>query len=282
MNHSRVFLILCLHFGVSAFSFVPPLSFVFKANFDGRKSVPVETVFRHQIQLKSGESMVIEEKLSEIGGRIYFVFRSPSYGDAGGTWTKGSYSFAGDKKISTRSRSFLSFYTASQGEQFRDVLVEEKFMKRDQFSQYKPSFTPQGDPAAWDLKENYIIQPQVYFSRTPQGPAIMAVGIQEDKMRRAVFFDKGTLLLSRLEWRDGNQEAAWNFRGNRRFSGEGNFPDELNFTLDNRTIIQSQLISRQILKGKAKNQWLDKFSVASRSGLNPNLEEGLRILLGYR
>lgn len=282
MKNVPIFLILYLFFSLRAFSFVPPLASVFKMNFDGRKSLPTETVFRHQIQLKSGESMVIEEKLAEIGGKTYFIFRSPSYGDAAGTWTKGSYSFVGDKKIPSRSRSFLSFYTASNGDQFRDVLVEEKLVKRDQFNQYKSSFTPQGDPATWDLKENYVIQPQVYFSRTPQGPAIMAVGIQEDKMRRAVFFDKSTLLLSRIEWRDGNQEVAWNFRGNRKVSGESNFPDDLFFTVDNRTIVQSNLISRQFLKGKAKNQWLDRFSAVSRSGLNPNLEEGLRILLGYR
>jgi hypothetical protein len=282
MKYIRLFFFISICFALKTLAFVPPLTAVFKANFDGRKPGPTETVFRHQIQLKSGESLAVEERLAEIGGKIYVIFRSPSYGDVGGTLSKGFYSFSGDKKFPSRSRAFLSFYTASNGDQFREVLIDERMVKRDQFSQYKSSFTPQGDPANWDLKENYVIHSDVYFSKTPQGPAIIAIGSEEGKTRRAVFFDKGTLLLSRLEWRETNQEIAWNFRGSKKVSGDGLFPDEMTFSVDNRLIVQSNLISRQFLKGKSKTQWLDKFSASPKSSMSPNLEEGLRILLGYR
>ncbi|NBX75197.1 MAG: hypothetical protein EBQ92_01420 [Proteobacteria bacterium] len=267
---------------IEARGFVPPLTAVFKAGFDGRKSVPTETVFRHQIQLRSGENIAVEERLAEIGGKIYMIFRSPSYGDVAGTFSKGFYSFTGDKRVASRSRAFISFYTASNADQFREVLIDERLVKRDQFSQYKSSFTPQGDPATWDLKENYVVHPDVYFSKTPQGPAIIAVGTEEGKTRRSVFFDKGTLLLSRIEWRESNQESAWNFRGSKKFPGDSSFPDEMTFTVDGRAVVQSNLISRQFLKGKSKTQWLDKFSSTSKSSMAPGLEEGLRILLGYR
>lgn len=280
----QLFFCVTLAFWVSlqGFAFVPPLNALFKANFDGRKPLASETIFRHQIQLKSGDSMLIEERLAEIGGKIYVIFRSPSFGEVAGTWSKGSYSFAGDKRFSNRSRAFVSYFTSSNGDQFRDVLIDEKLLKRDQFVQYKSSFNPQGDPASWDLKENYVIQPQVYFSQTPQGPAIIAVGTQEGKTRRAVFFDKGTLLLSRLEWQDSNQEIAWNFKGNKKVTGDSFFPDEITFTVDNRVLVQSNLIGRQYFKDKSKSQWLDRFSAVSKSGMTPNLEEGLKILLGYR
>jgi hypothetical protein len=282
MKHIPIFFTLSIFFALKALAFVPPLTAVFKVNFEGRKSLPTETVFRHQIQLKSGENMVVEERLAEIGGKIYVLFRSPSYGDTGGTFSKGVYSFSGDKKLISRSRAFLSFYTASNGDQFREILIDERMLKRDQFSQYKASFAPQGDPANWDLKENYVVHSDVYFSKTPQGPAIIAVGSEEGKTRRAVFFDKGTLLLSRLEWREANQEIAWNFRGGKKFPGDSLFPDEMTFSVDNRVIVQSNLISRQFLKDKSKTQWLDKFSTISKSAMAPSLEEGLRILLGYR
>ncbi|NBT59732.1 hypothetical protein EBT16_13205 [bacterium] len=273
-------LFFCMSF--KALAFVPPVSSILKACFEGRKSGDSETVFRHQIQLKSGESMVVEERLAEIGGKVYVVFRSPSFGETGGTWSKGSYVFSGDKKFPSRSRAFVSYFTSSNGDQFREVLVDEKLLKRDQLVQYKPSFNPQGDPATWDLKENYVIQPQVYFSKTPQGPAIVAVGTQEGKIRKAVFFDKGTLLLSRIEWREMTQDIAWNFRGTKKWAGDGYFPEDMTFTLDGRLIIQSSLVSRQPLKEKSKSRWLVRFSEFSKSGMNSNLEEGLRILLGYR
>jgi len=278
--YAFLILSICLVFKASAF--VPPLTSVFKVNFEGRKSQPTETVFRHQIQLKSGESIAVEERLAEIGGKIYVIFRSPSFGEVGGIFSKNFYSFTGDKKMLSRSRAFLSFYTASNADQFREVLIDERLLKRDQFTQYKTTFTPQGDPASWDLKENYVIQPDVYFSKTPQGPAIIAVGSEEGKTRRAVFFDKGTLLLSRLEWREGNQETAWNFRGSKKISGDGLFPEDMTYVVDNRVIVQTSLVSRQLLKGKLKTQWLDKFSATSKSSMPVNLEEGLRILLGYR
>ncbi|MFM8270068.1 MAG: hypothetical protein ACKN9V_07750 [Pseudomonadota bacterium] len=282
MKFTRILITISCYFSLDGMAFVPPLTAIFKANFDGRKSLPTETVFRHQIKLKNGENIALEEKLAEIGGKTYVVFRSPSYGDVAGTWSKGSYYFAGEKKVPSRSKAFLSFYSASNGDEFRDVLLDEKFLKRDQFNQYKSSFTPQGDPATWDLKENYVVQPNVYFSKTPQGPAIVAVGLDENKMRRAVFFDKGTLLLSRIEWRDGDQETSWNFRGSKKFPGDSSFPDEMSLVLDKQVIIQSSLVSRQFLKGKLKSQWLDKFSALSKLGMSPNLEEGLKILLGYR
>lgn len=282
MKHRSLFLVTNVFLAFKAGAFVPPLATIMKANFDGRKPAPTETAFRHQIQSANGESMIVEERIAEIGDKTYIIFRNPSYGDIAGTWSKGTYFFSGDKKISSHSRAFLAFYTATNSDLFRDVLIEDKFLKRDQLTQYKSSFTPQGDPATWDLKENYVVQSQVYFSRTPQGPAIVAIGNEEGKTRRAVFFDKTTFLLSRLEFREGNGEFAWNFRGNKKIAGDGFFPEEMSFTVNNRTVIQSSLVSRQLLKGKAKTQWLDRFSSISKSGLAPNFEEGLRTLLGYR
>lgn len=269
-------------FSHSLLAFVPPLTAILKAGFEGRKPVPSETIFRHQVILKSGEALTIEEQFTEIGGRTYVIFKSSAYGEVAGNWSRGVYTFSGDKKISSRSSVWPKFWLSTNGDSFREQLIQEKFLKRDQFSQFKTSFAPKGDPASWDLKENYIVQPQVYFSRTPAGPAVVAVGTEEGSSRRAVFFDKTSLGLSRLEWKESDQVTSWNFSGYKKIAGDGIFPTELNFNFENSEVVHSNLVGRRLLKDKLKSQWLERFSSLSKNPLSSSFEEGLRILLGYR
>jgi len=277
-----IFFIFWTFYSRSLFAFVPPLTAIIKADFEGRKPLPSETVFRHQVVLKSGEALTIEEQISEIGGRTYVIFKSSAYGEVAGNWSKGVYLFSGDKKISSRSSVWAKFWLSTNGDSFREQLIQERFLKRDQFSQFKSTFTPKGDPAGWDLKENYLLHPQVYFSRTPAGPAVVAVGTEEGNSRRAVFFDKASLGLSRLEWREGEQVTAWNFSGHKKIAGDGVFPAEFNFTYENSEVVRSSLVGRRFLKDKLKSQWLERFSSVSKNPLSSSFEEGLRILLGYR
>jgi hypothetical protein len=271
-----------LFFAGKVGAFVPPLSAILKANFDGRKGLPVETVFRHQIISRTGESITVEERLSEVGGKIYLIFRSSSFGDVGATWSKGVYQFSSDKKVVGRSKAFNLFFTMHKPESYREVLIGEQFLRRDFFSQYKSPFVPQGDPSTWDLKENYVIHPELKFSRTPSGPAITAVGFEESGVRKSVSFGKDTLVLSRLEWKEGSQITSWNFQGVKKLKGDGSFPLELFLNVDNKEVITSTLVSRQYLTDSGAKQWMTKFNSASRSSLTSTLEEGLKVLLEYR
>ncbi|NBX93219.1 MAG: hypothetical protein EB078_08125 [Proteobacteria bacterium] len=262
--------------------FVPPLTAVLKIGFEGRKAGSTETTFRHQITLKSGETITVDEQIAEIDGRTYIIFKSATFGDVAGTWNRGAYSFSGDKKISSRSSIWNRYWLTANGEDFREQLIQEKFLKRDQLLQLKPAFTPKGDPATWDLKENYIIQPQVYFARTPSGVSIVAVGQEDATSRKAVFFDKASLVLSRLEWKDGEQTTAWNFTNFKKMPGDGMFPSEFSFLFENKEVIKSILVSRRPLKDKTKSQWMSLYNAQAKNSLAPTLEEGLRLLLGYR
>ena len=263
-------------------AFLPPLSFIMKANFEGRKGLPVETVFKHQIVLPSGDTVSVEERLAEIGGKIYSIFRSPNLGEVGCQWSKGVYLFSSDKRIVGRSRAFNLFFTMNKPESYREVLINEQFLKRELFSQYKSSFVPQGDPALWDLKENYIIHPDIYFARTPGGPAVTVTGFELSGVKKSVSFDKETLILSRLEWKEGGQITSWNFQGFKKNSGDGWFPSELFLNVDNKEMISSSLVSRHYLKDKSVKQWLTRFSSVSQASPSAVFEESLKVLLEYR
>lgn len=279
----RSVLILIVFFQASVgFAFVPPLGAIFKANFEGRRSAPQETLIRHQVLLRNGESLSLEERFVKLNGKVYLIFKSPVYGEVAATWGKTGYLFGSDKKIPSRSQAFLTYFTTQQPDVFREVLIDEKLIKRDQFLQYKNSFAPEGDPAQWNLSENYVVQPEVFFSRTPAGPSIIAVGLEEGTARRAVFFEKGSLILSRIEWKNDKEVTAWNFAEAQKIIKDGVFPRELFFQVDEKEVVRSQLISRNPVEEKSKKQWLARFSSLSKNTLNPSLEDALRILLGYR
>lgn len=262
--------------------FVPPLSVALKSCFDGRKALPSVTSFQHEVVLRSGDSVAIEENLAEIDGKIYFSFRSANLGEVGGTWSKGTYTFAGDKKVFGKSRVFVSFFTMSKPESFREVLIEEKFVKRDQFSQYLNSWTPKGDPATWDIAANYVSHPDVVFTKIPSGIAVTAIGLNDGNSKRSVSFDKESLQLARLEWLESRQAIAWNFQNVKKMGGDGLLPSSLSMTLDNRSVVKTSVVGRELLKGKAKGQWLSKFSNSAKTSPSASFEEALRVLLDYR
>lgn len=262
--------------------FVPPLSIVLKNCFEGRKPLPSVTSFQHEVILRSGDSLVVEENLAEIDGKIYFSFRSPNLGEVGGVWSKGTYSFGGDKKVFGKSKVFVSFFTMSRPESFREVLIEEKFVKRDQFTQYLNSWAPKGDPATWDIAANYVTHPDVAFTKIPSGIAVTAIGLNDGNSKRMVSFDKESLQLARLEWLESRQAIAWNFQNFKKMGGEGLLPSSLSMTLDNRTIVKTTVVGRELLKGKTKSQWLSKFSSTAKTAPSASFEEGLRVLLDYR
>lgn len=282
MKRSSSYVFSLLLSASTLWAFVPPLAAVLKANFDGRKPGAYEMAFRHQILLKNGETLSVEERFVKLNGKVHVIFKSPIYGEFGAVWGKTGYQFGLDKKVPSRSQAFMIYFTTHQADVFREVLIEEKLAKRDQFLQYKSSFAPEGDPAHWDLNENYLAQPDLSFARTPVGPSITAIGLEDGTSRRAVFFEKNSLLLSRLEWKKDQEVTAWNFGQSQKLPGGGSFPKELFFQVDGREIIKSQLISRVLLEEKGKKQWLSRFSSVSRSPLNASLEDALRILLGYR
>ncbi len=282
MNSRFLFLFNLVLSFAPVWAFVPPISVALKANFEGRKPGAFETVFRHQILLKTGETLSVEERFTKLNGKVYVIFKSPVYGDFGATWGKTGYQFTSDKKIASRSQAFMVYFTANQADVFREVLIDEKLAKRDQFIQYKSSFAPEGDPAQWDLNENLLVQPALSFARTPVGPSIVAIGLEEGSSRKAVFFEKNTLILSRLEWKNDKEVTAWNFSQPQKFSGGGTFPKDLFFQVDGREIIRSQVISRTLLDEKNKKQWLSRFSNLAKNSLNESFEDALRILLGYR
>jgi hypothetical protein len=170
----------------------------------------------------------------------------------------------------------------SKPESFREILIEERFIKRDQFSQYKNSWTPQGDPATWDIAANYMDQPEVFFTKIPGGIGVTAVGLEEGRSKRMVSFEKESLQLARLEWLENKQSISWNFQNYKKRGGDGLFPTSIFMNLDNKQVVKSNLVSRELLKGNAKNLWLAKFSSSAKSAPSSTLEEALRILLEYR
>lgn len=263
------------------YGFVPPLTEVLKKAFSGRRWMPSETQFKHRVKLDGAREVLIDEKLAEFDGQTYHLFSWNSE-LVGATSASSGYLFGGGKKIFSSSRAFNSYFTIINPDKFRDILVSEGFSKRSQWEQYPNSFVPEGNPAFWDLATNYMIAPDVSFSRSESGISILVEGFDNGSNSKSVSFDKESFLLSEINWKNSNRLQRWWFRGLRKISRMGSFPTEMGFVVEGNQLVSSRLIQRRYLNSREKRAWLQKFKSASLTKDLSEVEGALKILLGHR
>jgi hypothetical protein len=269
----------------NAGAFIPPVSAVLKEIFDSRKfGEGEEIVFNHQVLSSNGEWAEIEERILSDNRGLKFLWKPVS----SSLWVSGQldkrvYSIGGDKKINARSLLFLRYFTAGSAIEFRDALINERFLKWDQMKQFKEGFELQGEPQTWDIKSNYLPQDSISLVLLPNGPSISVVGYQDPTSKKTIYFDKGLAGVKKLEWIEGSESLSWIFEQLSLNLKDSYFPRRSSLVKDGRDIIQSELLVVKSLNKRQVADWYQFWQKANKPLASaPISEESLRSLLSYR
>lgn len=262
----------------TAMAFIPPLPSILKDMLDARKmKQPVEFTLRHKVYSQS--TIEIEERMIRDRGRTMVIWKSSGQAMAAVSDSQG-YSLSREKNIASKSQLVVRYLFADNPDNFRDVLLNEKFIRRDQLLQFKPNFDPKGDPATWALKDNYLRHDDIFLTRLDSLFAIQVVGLNEGDTLRSVYFDQRLRGLLRVDWKDAGQLSQWNL-----FPGGGDFsvPKRMEFLVNNSSVATTEL-SHRTLKEKQLNDFRAEWKTlaAKTPAISPELEGALRALLSYR
>lgn len=267
----------------TAFGFLPPLTSIVHDVFDFRKGGPaIEIVFRHHIDLKVGDPVDLEERLVSERGQTLGIWKVVGQGPIlVARWDGQGYT-SGKDKIPSRSAIFIKYFTQDNPDNFRDALISEQFTRRDQWYQFKPGFTPEGDPQTWAIKDNYLRHDDIYLSRLPQGISIAVQGTDEAGNQKIVYFDRSLHGLSRLEWRQNGVVTAWNFETFSRRQGDGFYPAHATFESGGAVLVSTDVQSVRHLKDKQLADFNNTFKSAHPGSPSSTVSAALKALLSYR
>ncbi len=260
--------------GGNAWGFIPGLTNMVKEVLEGRNSRPSYIQIRHRVR-QGDQFNEVDEQIFQEKGRTQFAWkaRGQSYS---GTRTRDGYSFDSDKRMASKSAVFLRYFLSTSSEELLSTLVNEGFVRQTQTQAYKTGFLMEGDPSTWNLKENFLIQPDIFMVRLPVDTAIVVVGTGGEDARM-VFFDDNLRGIRRFEWRDGGKIHAWNFAHFAEFKNLGRHPKLMNFEVNGQVQVESSLVS--ILAPDARKQPKPMRSNASIGGDDEQL---IDVLLSYR
>lgn len=271
-----------------ALALLPPLSFVIRDVFENRKPVAIEAILKHQIELK-GEKIEIEERIVRERGQVRVIWRVPGGMQIPASYERAGYVMGNGRGYPSRTSLFMRYLMFDSADDFRDQLISEQFIRRDQLFQYKPGYIPTGDPQTWNLRENYMRHPDIFLQRLPKGIAVSVVGVEDSNNRRAVFFDypkKGNERVEgilRLEWKEENQVAGWNFDQFSRSGSDGWYPRHASFDVGGVEMINTQILAWRSIKERALNDSRNQWKAMPRATALPsNVEAALKLLLSYR
>lgn len=286
----RLFLALLLLTVNTAFGFIPPLTSMVKEAFGERRAqIGVEAHLKHRVVVAANQTIEIEERIVRDSSGTYFLWRIPGNAPIAALHEKQGYALSKERVFPARSTVFWRYLVDSSEESVRDALLAERFVRRDQFYQYKPGFNPTGDPSTWNIKENYVRHDDIYRERIAGVPAIVVKGYQEGNTSRAVYFEdklredkfRG---MARLEWKDGDIVATWTFSGfSKSIWDKGLLPKHASLDVNGANAISTDIVSVRTLKDRAlfdaKSAWK---AAAKTINLNSNVEPALKILVSYR
>lgn len=270
---------------VPALAFIPPVGSIVKDVFgDRRAGIGMEAHLKHRLLLRANEWVDIDEKIIRDSSGTYFVWRLPAYQPQpiAGTYEKQAYWLSKEKSFPTRSTVFWKYFVATDDE-IRDALLTERFIRRDHFYQYKPGFNPSGDPQTWGTKENYLRHDDIFLTRLP-AVAIAIRGYQEGNTARSVFFDQGLKGMLRLEWKDNDVVAGWNFEAFSKSPWDkALLPKRAQLEINKTSIIMTDVVAVRALKDRAlfeaKSTWK---GAAKNVPSNQNVDAALKLLVSYR
>jgi len=263
-------------------AFIPPVAIMLKEVTEGRKNVPVELVLKHRIAVRGSGNVEFEERIFDEKKRTLFLWTGGPFAQPVAGLIEGATYQVQGQAIPTRSLAVVRYLTATTPDELRETLVAERLMRRDHLLQYKPGFSPEGDPQTWAIKENYMIHPDIYLRRLETGVAYAVAGSDEGSERRAVLFDRGLKGIRRMEWADAESSQSWSFEGFSPFSAGGNYPRRLAFESNGTEVIQSDVLAVRALNAKSVAEFKNTWRQSEKASLSSNGEGILRLLMSYR
>lgn len=279
----KLLLVLPLLISTLCFSFVPPVGSVIKEIFDVRKpGVIIELTYKHTVELSQGNAVTVDESLLYSGGKAYFLWKSPNHVPVYGVQERKSYIVGSDKKMNARSFLYSKYLASPSAEDFKEQLISEQFIRRDQLLQYKPGFSFEGDPDSWQVRENYVKHPDVNFKRIGSLVTIAVLGMDGKDNQRTVYFDSKFQGVRKLEWKEGNNVSSWSFSDFNKYQ-DGIFPKSMRFEQNGTELVSSEVIQVRGLRDKAFQNTLKAWQKSgAKNSSSGQLEEALKVLLSYR
>jgi hypothetical protein len=272
-------------------AFIPPVSEMLNDIFSGRKNLEaVELVFRHQVQVKEGEFVEVNETFTGTRNQGQISWEIAGQTPTQAEWNGKDYVLRGGKTIPSRTSVFIDYFMLDSGGDYQDRLLRERFIRRDQLLQFKPGYKPEGDPKTWDTKGNTLRHEDIGFKKVGRDSAIEILGLSEGDQRRAVYLateKKGNARVgkgvAKLEWGVGPEKAAWDFSAFSGFSGLGRLPRVFSLEINGTERVRSTLVSARPVKRDAiftaRTAAKQGSAGAPASGL---LEEAIRLIVRYR
>lgn len=268
-------------------AFIPPVPSILKEVFGERRGASgVEAHIKHKVTVRPGEVVEVDEKIIRDSTGVYFLWKMPSVQATpiAARYEKQAYWVSKERNLPTRSTVYWKYFVAGSDDEIRDALLSERFIRRDQFHQYKPGFNPSGDPQTWNLKENVVRHEDIYLSRVASSVSIAIRGYQEGNTARVVYFDQNLKSMTRLEWQDNENLASWSFEGATKSAWEKvSLPKRSSLEINRSVVVQSETVAVRSLKDRAlfesKNAWN---SAAKSVNVPPNAEAVLKLLVSYR
>jgi hypothetical protein len=272
----------------SSHAFIYPVTEVIRDVFNNRKPVSGLLIrIRHDVELKPGEVLSIDETILHEGNNTWFRWQlPPTSGGASAAMVAraagNKYTFASGGELPLVSQTWLRYVSGGTGQDFMDTAMREGFIRREQLLQFAPGYKPEGDPKAWDPNQYYLRHPDIYLHSIDGQPAISVVGTHDNDRWRAVFFDLRRNGVRRLEWRNGSEGISWTFN---KFTSAGNlgrFAREFNLNVNGDIRIQSRVSSVQAIGVRDVPREKRDLQAATGSNGLSTLEAGLKVLLRYR
>ncbi len=260
-------------FSVTSYAFMPSVPNMVKEVLEGRNTRPTYIGLRHRVRTGSNEFNEVEEQIFQDRGRTQFVWRTRGQVFTGSR-TKDGYALDADHRISSHSSAFLRYLLSSSADELLTTLAAEGFIRPSQMQTYKAGFVMENDPATWNLKENFLIQPDVFLVRLPTDVAIAVHGQGDD---RVLYIENEYRGIRRLEWKEGEKLVAWNFQ---QFAGQknlGSYPKLLSLEVDGQVQVESSLVAVHTADSKKQPK-----PVRSNASIGGSDESLLAVLLSYR
>ncbi len=260
----------------NAWAYLPTLPNMLKEILEGRNDKPSYLQLRHRVRISGEQFTEIDEQIFHERGKTLFAWKTGGKSFSG-LRTREGYALDSDQRFASRSSVFLKYLLSGSSEELLNLLIAEGFVRQAQIQSWKAGFAFEGDPSTWNLKENFLIQPDIFLSRLTTDVAIAVVGSRTENSSRMVYFDDELHGLRRLEWREGPKIMAWNFQHFTQMKNLGHFPKLMSFEVDGQILVDTSLVS--VLTPASR-----KPPSFTRSNNSPggNDESHLGMLLGYR
>ena len=272
---------------LSCQAYVPPIPALLKEALSGRKTAGTfEVSLSHRVKVSTdSEPIVVTERIVRNKNQYLLFFRSPGVESViPGSWNGKEYRLPENKLYPSDSRAFMRVLLSVSSDELLPTLLNEEFVRRDQIPQYKSDFKFEGDPNLWNMRENYLIQPNIAIRRTADSTAYAITGLIDGKNRRSIWIDRSLKGVARLEWTTESGTTSWNFSNFTSQPLGGYYPKTMSFETQALTLVETTLEYAKPINTDQLRETKKTFeqAVKGHPALPSSLDGALKVLLSFR